>query len=105
VSSIEEEIAAVKEAAQKKLRRLRERERKEQQVLDLRVVALMRERHWSAYEKIRMDAQAQLDAEAVTRAERARRGPRLPADAQRGESISSGDASARLSEHVVAGER
>ncbi|MHA6694620.1 hypothetical protein [Homoserinimonas sp. A520] len=103
MSTIEEEIAAVKEAAQRKLRGLRERERKQQQALDLRVVVLLQEQHPSAYEKLRAEARAQLDAEAVRRADRARRLPRPPADAQRAEMVSSGDADARHSGRGVVG--
>ena len=103
MSTIEEEIAAVKEAAQKKLRSLRERERKRQLTLDLRVVALLQVRHLSAYETLRAEARVQLAAESVTRADRARRVPRPPADAQPAGSVSTGDAGARYSEHGVLG--
>ena len=103
MSTIEEEIAAVKEAAQNRLRRLRERERKQQQALDLRVVVLLREKHPSAYEKLLAEAQAQLEAEAARRADRARRQPRSPADAQHAELISNGDDGGRPDHHGVVG--
>lgn len=103
MSTIEEEIAAVKDAAQKKLRRLRERERKEQQVLDLRLVALLRERNPSAYEKMRVEARAHLDAEAAIRSERARRVSRPAAAAHHAGLIGGGNADARRSEHAVVG--
>ncbi|TDW31406.1 hypothetical protein [Cryobacterium psychrophilum] len=103
MSTIEEEIAAVKHAAQKKLSRLRERERKVQLALDLRVVALLREKNPNAYETVRVEARAQLNAEAARRAERARRLPRSPTDAQQAELIGSDDARVRITEHGVVG--
>jgi len=103
MSTIEEEIAAVKVSAQKKLRRLRERERKEQLALDLRVVELLRKRDPGAYEELRVQARAQIGAQAAVRAERARRAPRSPVVGEPGDSTVYVESFATHSEQGAAG--
>lgn len=75
--SIEDEIAAVKATAQKKLRNLRERERKHQQEIDLRVIALLRSRYTDIARELETEALTQLVVEAAARSARAKasRGP------------------------------
>lgn len=70
--SIEDEIAAVKAAAEKKLRRLRERERKQQQAVDLRILALLRRQHADLADGLEGEARAQLDAETANRSAKAK---------------------------------
>lgn len=70
--SIEDEIAAVKAAAQKKLQRLRERERKEQQVLDQRVIELLRSQHSVLAGQLDAAAREALKTEAAMRSGRAK---------------------------------
>ena len=81
MSTIEEEIAAVKRATQKKLHRLRERDRKEQQLINLRIITLLRDKNPGAYEALLVEARALRKTEATKRAERARRAPLPPVDA------------------------
>lgn len=76
--SIEDEIAAVKAAAEKKLRLLRERERKQQRAVDARMLSLLRRQHADFAGKLEATAREQLGTEtaqrsAIARASRASR--------------------------------
>lgn len=73
MSNIEDEIAAVQAAAKAKLSKLRARERNEQQGLDLKVAALLRERDRDRYEALSAEVRAAVDSERSQRRERARR--------------------------------
>ena len=73
MSNIEKEIATVQAVAKAKLTKLRARERKEQQGLDLRVAALLRERDVDRYEALSAEARAAVDSERSERRKRARR--------------------------------
>lgn len=76
--SIEDEIAAVKAAAEKKLRHLRERERKQQQAVDLRLLTLLRSEYADLADQLEASARAQLAAETAERSAKAKasRAPR-----------------------------
>lgn len=99
MSTIEEEIAAVKTAAANKLRRLREREAKGQRAVDLRIVVLLRAKHSGAAAKLEVAARAQLDAEVAERSARARTARAAPAISSAVSRRNSDDAEARHSEH------
>lgn len=70
--TIEDEIAAVKAAAEKKLRRLRERERKHQQAIDARLLALLRSHHVDVAAQLEAEAREQLAAETAHRSANAK---------------------------------
>lgn len=76
--SIEDEVAAVKAAAAKKLRLLRDRERKQQQVVDTRMLMLMRDKHPGPAAQLEVEARAQLAAESAQRSTRARTSRAVP---------------------------
>ncbi|MFW0774367.1 hypothetical protein ACLRGI_14480 [Paenarthrobacter nitroguajacolicus] len=80
--SIEDEIAAVKAAAEKKLRRLRDRERKHQQAVNARVLNLLRRQHADLTERLAVEARAQIAAERTLRSMRARSSRPLPLEDQ-----------------------
>lgn len=103
MSTIEEEIAAVKAAAQKRLRRLRERERKLQQTIDQHVIMLIREQSPAAYDAFCAQARAQLLADAGRRSERARRSPSTPSEVEAVDSFDDIDGSARFREQGALG--
>jgi len=105
MNTIENEIAAVKVAAQKKLRRLRERERKDQLALDLRVVSLLKGKSPAAYEAFCIEARAGLQAEAALRSARARRSPLTLAEGLRPVAPVDRRADAATSAHSVVGAR
>lgn len=71
--SIEDEIAAVKAAAAKKLHRLRDQERKQQQALDQRVIVLLREQHPEVSGQLDATAREQLAIEKIGRSRRAQK--------------------------------
>ena len=75
--SIEDEIAAVKAAAEKKLRLLRERERKQQRAVDARMLSLLRRQHADFAGKLEATAREQLGTETAQRSAIAR-ASRLP---------------------------
>jgi hypothetical protein len=103
MSSIEEEIAAVKAAAQKRLHRLRERERKEQQAIDQRVIMLIREQNPAAYEAFCAKARAQIQADSSRRSERARRSPSTPSEGPRVNSFDGDGVQERFGAHADLG--
>lgn len=70
--SIEDEISAIKAAAEKKLRRLRERERKNQQAVDTRILTLLRTQHTDLADQFEVEARTQLDAETAQRSAKAK---------------------------------
>lgn len=70
--SLEDEIAAVKAAADKKLRSLRERERKHQQAVDARLLALLRTDYGDLAESLEATARSQLSRETAQRSAKAR---------------------------------
>lgn len=76
--TIEDEIAAVKAAAERKLRRLRERERKQQQVVDARVLTLLREKHAGLVSQVEAEARRQMQEETAQRSTRARTSRAVP---------------------------
>ncbi|QDW28595.1 hypothetical protein FFF93_001440 [Arthrobacter sp. KBS0702] len=76
--TIEDEIAAVKAAAEKKLRRLRDRERKQQQVVDARVLTLLRQKHAGLAAQLEAEARAQTAAESAQRSTRAKTSRAVP---------------------------
>lgn len=76
--SIEDEVAAVKAAAAKKLRLLRDRERKRQQAVDTRMLMLMRDKHPGPAAQLEGEARAQLAAESAQRSTRARTSRAVP---------------------------
>lgn len=77
--SIEDEMAAVKAATEKKLRSLRERERRRQQAVDLRLLILLRSEHSGLANELEATARAQLAAETAERSAKAKasKSPRL----------------------------
>ena len=105
MSTIENEIAAVKLAAQTKLRRLRERERKDQLTLDLRVVSLLKAKSPAAYEAFCVEARAGLQAEIALRSARARRLPLTLAEGLRPDALVERRVDAAASSHSVVGAR
>jgi hypothetical protein len=76
--AIEDEVAAVKAAAAKKLRLLRDRERKQQQAVDTRMLMLMRDEHPGPAAQLEVEARAQLAAESAQRSTRARASRGVP---------------------------
>jgi hypothetical protein len=80
--SIEDEVAAVKAAAAKKLRLLRDRERKQQQAVDARMLMLMRGKHPGPAAQLEVEARAQLAAESAQRSTRARTSRAVPPPGQ-----------------------
>jgi hypothetical protein len=79
--AIEDEVAAVKAAAEKKLRLLRERERKQQQAVDTRMLILLRDKHPGPAAQLEVEARAQLAAESAQRSMRARTSRAVPPQA------------------------
>jgi hypothetical protein len=79
--AIEDEVAAVKAAAAKKLRLLRDRERKQQQAVDARMLMLMRDKHPGPAAQLEVEARAQLAAESAQRSSRARTSRAVPPSA------------------------
>jgi len=82
--SIEDEVAAVKLAAAKKLRLLRDRERKQQQAVDTRMLMLMRDKHPGPAAQLEGEARAQLAAESAQRSTRAKTSRAVPPPACQG---------------------
>lgn len=80
--SIEDEIAAVRAAADKKLRSLRERERKQQQAVDARLLALLRSQYGDLAHSLEATARSQLSDETAQRSAKAKasrsRSPEAP---------------------------
>ena len=70
--TIEDEIAAVRAAAEKKLRNLRERERKHQQAVDTRLLALLRNQYGDLADRLEATARLQLSDETAQRSAKAR---------------------------------
>lgn len=70
--SIEEEIAAVKAAAEKKLRTLRERDRRQQQAVDQRLITLLRSEHAALADQLEVVARTQLAEETARRSAKAK---------------------------------
>jgi hypothetical protein len=70
--TIEDEVAAVKAAAAKKLRLLRDRERKQQQVVDARMLTLLRQKHSGLAVQLEAEAREQVRVETAQRSTRAR---------------------------------
>lgn len=91
--TIEDEIAAVKTAAEKKLRTLRERERRQQQAVDQRLIMLLRDEHAKLADQLEAMAREQLAAETASRSAKAKAAKRRSAEAPRNE----GDVIARFS--------
>lgn len=76
--AIEDEVAAVKAAAAKKLRLLRDRERKQQQAVDARMLMLMRDKYPGPAAQLEVEARAQLAAESAQRSTRAKTSRAVP---------------------------
>lgn len=72
VTNLDREIEKVKKVHAAKLAKLRRVAAVEQQRLDARVLAILREQHPSSYERLRIEAADALVAEKVERARRAR---------------------------------
>lgn len=78
MTTIEDEIAAVKAAAEKKLRRLRDRERKQQLVVDAKLLMLLRQKHAGLAAQLEAEARAQAAEESAQRSTRARTSRAVP---------------------------
>lgn len=76
--TIEDEVAAVKAAAAKKLRLLRDRERKQQQIVDARMLTLLRQKHSGLAVQLEAEAREQVRVETAQRSTRARTARAVP---------------------------
>jgi hypothetical protein len=76
--TIEDEVAAVKAAAAKKLRLLRDRERKQQQVVDARMLTLLRQKHFGLAVQLEAEAREQVRVETAQRSTRAKTSRAVP---------------------------
>lgn len=70
--ALDDLLAKEREAYQKRVRRLREQARKEEQRLALRTAQLIKEQHPDTYQRFEDEAQRLLDEERVARSSRAR---------------------------------
>lgn len=82
--SIQDEIATAKASAARRLRRLNERARREQQVVDARLLVLLREGHPEAAAKLEVEARNLLAAEKAQRSARAKAARRRRSGEQHG---------------------
>lgn len=70
--ALDDLLAKEREAYQKRVRRLREQARKDEQRLALRTAQLIREQHPDTYQRFEDEAQRLLDEERAARSSRAR---------------------------------
>ncbi|MGP2496100.1 hypothetical protein ACTUM0_08470 [Schaalia turicensis] len=67
-------LAKEREAYQKRVRRLREQARKDEERLVLRTASLIRDKHPDTYQRFEAEARRVLDEERATRSSRAKAG-------------------------------
>lgn len=67
-------LAKEREAYQKRVRRLREKARKDEERLALRTASLIQEKHPDTYQRFEAEARRVLDEERATRSSRAKAG-------------------------------
>ncbi|CCM62039.1 hypothetical protein [Candidatus Microthrix parvicella] len=88
--SIQDEIATAKATAARRLRRLNEQARREQQAIDARVLVLLHERHPNAADKLEAEARDLLAAETAQRSVRAKAAHRRRSGEQHGVHVVAG---------------